>query len=122
MHYYERNVNNDEKAKVGEGEVLYTAPRRPEKGVKTSEYVTWEEALRDIEWDLEAGLWGTGPELSAEEVGRLTFCCCVLTVVVVSPKHCAGLFHSIPRTISFSHQPCSQRTTGKAIAPVWKLK
>ena len=35
VHYFERNVNNDEKTKVGEGEVLYIAPRHPEKGVKT---------------------------------------------------------------------------------------
>ena len=32
--------------------------------------------MRDIDVDLEAGLWGTGPELSAEEADRLTFCCC----------------------------------------------
>jgi len=38
--------------------------------------VTWEEALRAIDGDLEACLCGTGPELSAEEVDRLTFCCC----------------------------------------------
>ena len=76
MHYYEKSANNDGKTKVGEGEVLYIASRHPDKGVKTSEYVTWKEALRDIDGDVEAGLWGTGPELSAEEVDRLTFCCC----------------------------------------------
>lgn len=31
--------------------------------------------LRDIDVDLEAG-WGPGPEVTAEEVNRLTFCCC----------------------------------------------
>ena len=38
--------------------------------------MTWQDALHDIDVDLEEGLWGTGPELSAEEVQRLTFCCC----------------------------------------------
>ena len=76
MHYYDKNLHSDGKTKVGEGEVLYIAPRHPSKAVKTSPYVTWEEALRDIDVDLEAGLWGAGPELSAEEANRLTFCCC----------------------------------------------
>ena len=76
MHYYDKNINSDGKTNVGEGEVLYIAPRHPHKAMKTSTYVTWEEALRDIDEDLEAGLWGAGPELSSEEVNRLTFCCC----------------------------------------------
>lgn len=76
MYYYDKNPYSDGKTKVGEGEVLYIAPRHPDKAVKTSPYVTWEEALRDIDVDLEAGVWGAGPELSAEEADRLTFCCC----------------------------------------------
>ena len=77
MYYYDKNPDSDGKTKVGEGEVLYIVPRHPQKAAKNStEYVTWEEALRDIDVDLEAGLWGTGPELSAEEADRLTFCCC----------------------------------------------
>ena len=76
VHYYDRNVDSDGTTKVGEGEILFIAPRHPDKGVKTSPYVSWEEALRDIDVDLEARLWGAGPELSAEEVDRLTFCCC----------------------------------------------
>ena len=76
VYYYEKNVNCDGKTKVGEGEILYIAPRHPGKRVKTSPYVTWEQALRDIDEDLEAGLWGAGPQLSSEEADRLTFCCC----------------------------------------------
>lgn len=75
-HYYEKNLHSDGKTKVGEGEIIYIAPRHPSKAVRTSPYVTWDEALRDIDVDLEAGLWGAGPELSAEEADRLTFCCC----------------------------------------------
>ena len=76
MQYYEKNVNSDGKTKVGEGEVLFIAPRHPDKGVKMSPYVTWEDALRDIDVDLDGRFWGAGPELSAEEVDRLTFGCC----------------------------------------------
>ena len=76
VYYYDKNHDSDGKTKVGEGEVLYITPRHPDKAVKTSNYVTWEKALRDIDVDHEAGLWGTGPELSVEEADRLTFCCC----------------------------------------------
>lgn len=76
VHYYDKNVNSDGKTKVSEGNILYIVPRHPDKAVKTSSYVTWKEALRDTDGDLEAGLWGPGPELSSEEANRLTFCCC----------------------------------------------
>ena len=76
MQYYDKNLHSDGRTKVGEGEVLYLAPRHPDKAVKTPSYVTWKEALRDIDVDLEAGLWGSGPEVTTEEANRLTFCCC----------------------------------------------
>ena len=76
MHYYDKNTHSDGKTKVSEGEVLFIAPRHPDKGKRTLPYVTWADALRDIDVDLEAGFWGAGPELSAEEADRLTFCCC----------------------------------------------
>ena len=38
--------------------------------------MTWKEALRDIDVDLEAGNWGIGPQQDADEVDSLTFCCC----------------------------------------------
>ncbi|PFX15894.1 hypothetical protein AWC38_SpisGene19857 [Stylophora pistillata] len=56
VHYYDKNVNSDGKTKVGEGEILYIVPRHPDKAVKTTPYVTWEEALGDMDEDLEAGL------------------------------------------------------------------
>ena len=61
VYYYEKNVNCDGKTKVGEGEILYIAPRHPGKRVKTSPYVTWEQALRDIDEDLEAGRGALDP-------------------------------------------------------------
>ena len=76
MYYYDKNHDSDGNTKVGEGEVLYITPRHPNKAEKTLNYMTWEKTLRDIDVDLEAGLWGTGPELSAKEADRLTFCCC----------------------------------------------
>lgn len=76
MAYYVLNDNDGTEKMVGEGEILFIVPRHPNKGVQTKERVTWKEALNDINVDLEAGTWGTGPELDADEVDRLTFCCC----------------------------------------------
>ena len=70
VHYYEKGN------KVGEGEILLLAPRHPSKGIRKQECVTWKEALRDINVDLEAGKWGVGPQQEAEDVDSLTLCCC----------------------------------------------
>lgn len=74
--YYSLDPDEGVEKKAGEGEILLIAPRHPTKGVQTKEHVTWKDALHDINVDLEAGRWGTGPELDAAEVDRLTFCCC----------------------------------------------
>ena len=76
VHYYEKKSIFEEGIKVGEGEVLLISPRHPDSGIKTQEHVTWKEALRDIDVDLEAGDWGLGPQLDSEEAESLTFCCC----------------------------------------------
>ena len=76
VYYYEKKSIFEDGIKVGEGEILLLSPRHPNKGVKTQERVTWKEALRDIDVDLEAGDWGLGPQVDAEEVNSLTFCCC----------------------------------------------
>ncbi|XP_015769740.1 PREDICTED: uncharacterized protein LOC107348228 [Acropora digitifera] len=76
VHYYDKKSNLEGASKVGEGEILLLAPRHPNKGKREQECVTWKEALRDIDVDLEAGKWGTGPQQNAEEVDSLTFCCC----------------------------------------------
>ena len=64
--------DKDPKTMVSEGEILLIAPRRPDKVVQKTPYETWG----DIGVDLEAGSWGPGPQLTAEEADRLTFCCC----------------------------------------------
>ena len=74
--YYSLDPEAGVEKAVGEGQILFIAPRHPSKGVQTKEPRTWKETLNDIDVDLEAGLWGTGPELDADEVDRLTFCCC----------------------------------------------
>ena len=76
MTYYSQDPEDGVEKIVGEGQILFISPRHPSRGIHTKEPVTWKEALRDIDVDLEAGLWGTGPELEADEVDRLTFCCC----------------------------------------------
>ncbi|XP_029188403.2 uncharacterized protein LOC114955692 [Acropora millepora] len=76
VHYYEKNDILEKGRKVGEGEILLLTPRHPNKGIIKKECVTWKEALRDINVDLEAGKWGTNPQQNADEVDSLTCCCC----------------------------------------------
>ena len=75
QYFEQRSAGVDEL--VGEGEILLLAPRHPSKGLAPKEgLATWKEALRDVDDDLEAGLWGPGPVMEADEADELTFCCC----------------------------------------------
>ena len=76
MQYFDKDPDDGSKTMVGEGEILFIAPRHPDKSVQKKTYEPWGEVLRDIDDDLEAGSWGPGPQLTAEEADRLTFCCC----------------------------------------------
>ena len=75
VHYYEKQDVYTEGTKKGEGEILLVSPRHPSKGVHIGEPVTWKEALRDIDVDLEAAKWGGNPQQNADDVDSLTFCC-----------------------------------------------
>ena len=68
-------TDEGEDEKVGEGEVLYILPRHPRHGL-SGERRSWDELTDDVKIDIEADLWGSGPEVEPEEVDRLTFCCC----------------------------------------------
>ncbi|KAL9973451.1 hypothetical protein ACROYT_G019915 [Oculina patagonica] len=74
VEYYDYTDDGEEQ-KVGEGEVLYILPRHPEHGL-SGERKSWGELTGDVKIDVEADLWGSGPEVEAEEVERLTCCCC----------------------------------------------
>ena len=76
MTYYSLDTEDGVEKIAGEGQILFIAPRHPSRGVQIKERVTWRDELRDIDVDLEADQWGTGPELDADEVDRLTFGCC----------------------------------------------
>ena len=68
-------TDEGEEEKVGEGEILYLLPRHPVLGL-SGERSNWNELTDDVTIDIEAELWGSGPELEPEEVDRLTCCCC----------------------------------------------
>ncbi|XP_078381571.1 uncharacterized protein LOC144664342 isoform X2 [Oculina patagonica] len=74
VEYYNYTEDGEEQ-KVGEGEVLYILPRHPKQGF-SGERKSWGEIAGDVEIDIEADLWGSGPEVEMEEVERLTCCCC----------------------------------------------
>lgn len=73
---------------------MISAPRHPNKGVPPQDGMgtTWA----DYGEDLDTKDWGLGPVLSAEEVDRLTFCCCECChtsfgcVSKISEKLCMG--------------------------------
>lgn len=74
VEYYDYTDEGEEQ-KVGEGEVLYILPRHPKYGL-SGERKSWGEITGDVKIDIEADLWGSGPEVKTEEVERLTCCCC----------------------------------------------
>ncbi len=115
VHYYDEKVNKkgedeDDKegeenevkeVKVGEGEILFVAPRHPSESMplekEDKEQRTSQEQLHEVvieqpnnqkevqqqrkPWkDFKIALgkreWGEGPELTEREADRLTFCCC----------------------------------------------
>lgn len=129
VSYYSKDPDKGVENLVGEGQILFIVPRHPNKGVHTEEHVTWKETLHDINVDLEAGLWGTGPELDADEVDRLTFCCCeacqsplslslgLLLWFVSISQFCQSVLHTChvlclsPRRLSSSHRRWSSRVS-----------
>ena len=71
---YFKEEENGGYSKDGTGEVMIIAPRHPDKSVPPRDGMgtTWA----DYGEDLDPNVWGPGPFLTAEEVDRLTFCCC----------------------------------------------
>lgn len=62
---------------AGKGKIMIIAPRHPDKGEPPSHTeTTWAQYTRDTGEDLDTEEWGSGPVLRADEVDRLTFCCC----------------------------------------------
>ena len=73
VQYFDKKVDGGY-SKVGTGEVMIIAPRHPSKGTRPTEDMgtTWA----DYGEELDPNDWGAGPVLQADEVDRLTFCCC----------------------------------------------
>lgn len=78
VKYYQQREGSVDDIQVGSGEILLLTPRHPEKGVPFPANLdpTWARYHTDTGEELDPGLWGQGPVLEAEEVDRLTFCCC----------------------------------------------
>ena len=71
---YFKQEDDGRYSKDGKGEVMIIAPRHPGKGVPPRDGMatTWADYGENV----DPNVWGPGPVLSAEEVDRLTFCCC----------------------------------------------
>ena len=76
VEYYDVESDFSQEKKVAEGQIIFIAPRHPSKCIKGAGCVTWKATLRDINMELDADMWGPGPDLEAAEVDGLTFCCC----------------------------------------------
>ncbi|XP_022790889.1 uncharacterized protein LOC111330315 [Stylophora pistillata] len=93
VEYYDLKEDGGEE-KAGDGEVLYILPRHPDDGLQ-GERKSWDELHDHTKTDIEAALWGTGPDLEAEEVERLTFCCsecCHCSHLQYLSHSCCGIF------------------------------
>lgn len=77
VSYYDKNPRGGY-LEVGKGEIMIIAPRHPNNGEKPSPDMetTWGQYTRDTGNELDPKEWGPGPVLQAEDVDRLTFCCC----------------------------------------------
>ena len=77
VRYFDKTVDGGY-FEVGKGEVMIIAPRHPNNGVKPPPEMdtTWAQYAEDTGGELDTKEWGPGPVLHAEEVDRLTFCCC----------------------------------------------
>ncbi|KAL9964155.1 hypothetical protein ACROYT_G027747 [Oculina patagonica] len=77
VRYYDKNPKGGY-LEVSKGKIMIIAPRHPAYGVKPPPDMetTWDQYTSDTGEELDAREWGLGPVLRAEEVDRLTFCCC----------------------------------------------
>jgi len=93
VEYYDFTTKGEEE-KVGEGEILYILPRHPTLGL-SGQRRNWDEITDDVKIDIEADLWGSGPDLELEEVDRLTCCCsecCHCSLLLLLPGSFCGVF------------------------------
>ena len=80
VRYYDKGeLNSAERyVEASRGEILIIAPRHPDKGKKfpTDLDSTWSKYESDTREKLDLKQWGPDTVLRADEVDRLTFCCC----------------------------------------------
>ena len=76
VHYFDKDLNTGVSRKVGEGVILFLAPRHPSDGIVVKQQTDWTEYEEDTGLKMERKRWGDGPYLSEEEVSRLTGVCC----------------------------------------------
>lgn len=78
VQYYDKKPDESYE-KVKEGDIMIIAPRYPgfgESATNPNLENNWKQYHQDTGEKLDEGQWGKGPVLRADEVDRLTFCCC----------------------------------------------
>lgn len=76
VDYYDEEDNQ-----IGEGEILFIAPRHPSESIPLERIVTeqpklWRLFGVEVD-DPDHKKWGRSPEIAEQEVDRLTGCCCL---------------------------------------------
>ena len=99
VRYFDKELDGGY-LEVGTGEVMIIAPRHPDSGITPPADTSWAQYTRDTGEELDTTLWGPGPVLNAEDVDRLTFCCCESChssskiLRWISDKLCVGFPHT----------------------------
>lgn len=76
VHYYDEEDNQ-----IGDGEILFVAPRHPSESIPLQRIVTeqpklWKFFGVELD-DPDHKKWGRSPEIAKQEVERLIGCCCL---------------------------------------------
>ncbi|CAH3128788.1 unnamed protein product [Porites lobata] len=78
VEYKDKKGNTVDNEQTGKGEIMLILPRHPDEGTPSPIGLarSWEDYTRDTNQPMSGKKWGSGPDLEAGEVDRLTGCCC----------------------------------------------
>ncbi len=75
VEYYEKDLKTNEPMKVGEGQIILLIPRHPSKSRRFKEDLSWRAIGNETKVFVNENRWGTSPQLTEDEVNRLTLAC-----------------------------------------------
>eukprot|EP00794_Sanderia_malayensis_P013869 gene13869-15317_t len=77
VDYYEKTKSTNYETKwVGEGQIIFLAPRHPKDCAHIDEDLAWEKLKSCHLGEMKRDRWGTSPLVTEDEVDQLTVGCC----------------------------------------------